>query len=303
MLIPLKTSEKRTTIKNKHAGWQRVLLLILPFLMIAGAFELLGMYVAGTSLDSIEEGLDPTSYQKMIIKFFSMMGTFLAIWMFMKLIDKEKFIDVGFRLKNKTKEIAVGIFVGAVIMVLGYVLLVTMGEISFKELNFNSNEVMISIITFIFVAVLEELLCRGYILKNLMGSFNKYVALIVSSLLFALIHGANPNIDAFALFNLFLAGIFLGISYIHTKNLWFPIALHFSWNLFQTMVGFNVSGQDVYSVVEFSMTEKNILNGGDFGFEGSVFAVAVMMISIGVIELYYRKNKKKLAVEKVNTES
>ncbi|PCI32630.1 MAG: CPBP family intramembrane metalloprotease [Flavobacteriaceae bacterium] len=290
-------------MKNKHAGWQRVLLLILPYFIVIGFFQFFGMLAVGVSLNDFSEDLALSDYQKMIVSFSSLIGTLLVLWAFMKLFDKEKFINVGLHLKGRLVEGLVGVLAGALIMGLGFMVLVGMEEIKFTAFNFNGSQLLISVLTFAFVAIMEELLCRGYILKNLMGSFNKYVALIVSSVLFALIHGANPNIDAFALFNLFLAGIFLGISYMHTKNLWFPIALHFSWNLFQTMVGFNVSGQDAYSVVEFSMTEKNILNGGDFGFEGSVFAVAVMIISIGVIELYYRKNKKKLAVDKVNTES
>jgi len=290
-------------MKNKHAGWQRVLLLILPYVLVVGLFQFVGMLVAGVSLSDFSEDLELSGYQKMIVSFFSLIGTLLVLWGCMKLLDKEKLINVGLHLKGRLVEGLIGVLAGALIMCLGFVVLLGMDEIKFSEFNFNGSELLISVLTFAFVAIMEELLCRGYILKNLMGSFNKYVALIVSSVLFALIHGANPNIDAFALFNLFLAGLFLGISYIHTKNLWFPIALHFSWNLFQTMVGFNVSGQDVYSVVEFSMTDKNIINGGDFGFEGSVFAVAVMIISIGIIELYYRKNKQKLTIENVSVKN
>jgi len=139
------------------------------------------------------------------------------------------------------------------------------------------------------VAIVEEVLFRGYILRNLMISFNKYIALIISSLLFSAIHGFNPNIDLFGFIDLFLAGILLGISYIFTKNLWFPIALHFSWNLTQTFLGFNVSGQDVYSIVEFKITENNLLNGGNFGFEGSIFSIISQIIFTVIIWYYYNK--------------
>ena len=60
---------------------------------------------------------------------------------------------------------------------------------------------------------------------------------------------------------LFLAGVLLGVSYVYTKNLWFPVALHFSWNFFEALFGFNVSGQDFYSLIDFNITEKNLLNG------------------------------------------
>ena len=66
--------------------------------------------------------------------------------------------------------------------------------------------------------------------------------------------------DGFSAMSLFLAGILLGITYIYTKNLWFPVALHLSWNLFQTLFGFNVSGKDFYSLIEFKIQENNLLN-------------------------------------------
>lgn len=124
-----------------------------------------------------------------------------------------------------------------------------------------------------------------------MDSFNKYIALIVSSILFALIHSFNPHIDLFSLFDLFLAGIVLGLSYIYTKNLWFPIALHLSWNLFQTLLGFNVSGKDTYSIIEFGMKERNLMNGGDFGFEGSYLSIIAEVVTIIGIGIYYNRKK------------
>ncbi|MDA9294917.1 CPBP family intramembrane metalloprotease [Flavobacteriaceae bacterium] len=150
-------------------------------------------------------------------------------------------------------------------------------------------EILISFLLFTIVAIVEETLLRGYVLRNLMYSFNKYIALIWSSILFSLMHGFNPIIDTFALIELFLAGILLGQSYIHTKNLWFPIALHFSWNFFQTHFGFNVSGQDTYSLIEFSIVENNLWNGGDFGFEGSWLSIISSIIMIILVERYFKK--------------
>jgi len=276
--------------KNIHRGWQRILLLILPYIFIVGIFQFMGALISGVDLTHIES--DQTSIQKLTLSFFDFLGTFLVLWLFMKFLDKEKFIKLGFEIKNRFKEFNIGIGVGLIIMSIGYFLLLFLGELTFQRLIFDPKETLISVLLFIIVAIVEETLMRGYILRNLMISFNKYIALILSSILFSLMHSFNPNIDLFALTNLFLAGILLGLSYIHTKNLWFPIALHLSWNLFQTLFGFNVSGQDTYSsLVEFSLPEKNLLNGGAFGFEGSILSVISMIIMIILIEIYYRKKK------------
>jgi membrane protease YdiL (CAAX protease family) len=176
-------------------------------------------------------------------------------------------------------------------MTIGYFLLIYFNEIFFLKVNFKLEELIKSILLFTIVAIVEETLFRGYILKNLMSSFNKYTALILSSILFSIMHGLNPNIDLFSLFDLFLAGIVLGLSYIYTKNLWFPIAMHLSWNLFQTLYGFNVSGQDTYSIIEFKTIESNLINGGAFGFEGSYLSIIAEIFTIIGIGIYYNRKK------------
>lgn len=276
-------------MENKHRGWQIVLLIIIPYIFIVGMFQFIGALIA--QVNFMNEDFQKTSEQNIIMSFFSLLGTFLVIWLFMKNVDKEKFINLGFQIKNRLKEFNIGIVIGGIIMSIGYLLLILLNEIHFQKIIFDIKEILLSIILYVIVAVMEEVLLRGYILRNLMISFNKYVALIISSIIFAVMHGFNPNIDLFSMTNIFLAGILLGISYIHTKNLWFPIALHLSWNLFQTIFGFNVSGQDFYSLIEFSINENTILNGGAFGFEGSILSVISMIITIIGIWIYYNREK------------
>jgi membrane protease YdiL (CAAX protease family) len=119
-------------------------------------------------------------------------------------------------------------------------------------------------------------------------SFNPFVALFISSIFFSLIHGSNPNVTTLGLCNIFFAGFFLGASYVFTKNLWFPIGLHFSWNFFQAMFGFKVSGLDSYSIIEFTIPENNILNGGEFGFESSILSLLIILFSTILIWKYYK---------------
>ena len=273
---------------HNHNGWLRILLLILPYIIIVGIFQYVGALISGVDLSNPE--FENTSLQELSLSFSSFIGTFLVIGLFMQFVDKEKFIDLGFKTKGKLKEFIVGIVAGLIVMGLGYYLLSSMGQLSFQSINFDMQEILISFLLFTIVAIVEETLLRGYVLRNLMYSFNKYIALIWSSILFSLMHGFNPNIDTFALIELFLAGILLGQSYIHTKNLWFPIALHFSWNFFQTHFGFNVSGQDTYSLIEFSIVENNLWNGGDFGFEGSWLSIISSIIMIILVERYFKKN-------------
>ena len=272
-------------------GWQRILILIFPYFLIVGIFQFIGLIIAGVDFSNIEA--EKTSQQHVIVAFFTFFGTFVLLWFFMKYVDDEKFVNLGFQIKNRIKDINVGVILGFLIMSAGLLTLISLNQVEFLKYNFSVKDIVLAILVYIIVAITEEVLFRGYILRNFMGSFNNYMALVVSSILFALAHGFNPNMDWFSYLNLFLAGILLGATYVYTKNLWFPIALHFSWNFFQTLFGFNVSGQDFYSLIEFKIIDKNMINGGDFGFEGSIFSIIAQVVLITAIFLYYERIKPK----------
>ena len=264
-----------------HSGWLRVIAIIFPYFILVGLFQFAGAVIAEVPFSNPE--FQESTTQHLIIITFSFLGTMLLIWLFMKFVDKEPFIEVGLQIKNKGKDIVS-----------------LSNEIVFDKLNFNFSELFYTTLLFVLVAVLEEVLFRGYILKNLMLSFNKYLALTISAALFALMHGANPNISWFSLLGLFLAGMALGASYIYTKNLWYPIAFHFSWNLFQSLSGFNVSGQDIYSIIEFTIPVTNKINGGEFGFEGSIFSLVTEMSLVFLVMYYYQVQKKKQPITNEN---
>ncbi|EAR12570.1 putative transmembrane protease [Polaribacter irgensii 23-P] len=273
----------------------RVFLFMISYFIIVAIFAMIGGSIF--QVDYSNRVLTKTSTQQLGSSVFNLIGTFLVIGLFMKFVDKEDFIKLGFQTKNRGKEFISGTAIGLSIMTISYLLLIYFEEIFFISVHFNFKEFIRSILLFIIVAIVEETLVRGYILKNLMHAFNKYIALILSSALFSLMHSFNPNVDLFALLNLFLAGIVLGVSYLYTKNLWFPIALHFSWNLFQTLLGFNVSGQDTYSIIEFKINERNLMNGGAFGLEGSYISIVAEIITIVGIAMYYNRKKPKHRLE------
>ena len=271
---------------TNHNGWIKALLsffLIFIPQILATTVLLIFQY----DLSKMSSGR--IDLNTMIVLEYSMI-IFMTIllWLFMKFIDKQPFIQIGLQIKGRLKEFNYGILLGFVIMATAYLFLFSINEIVFSNFSFNLNKVLLSIILFSGVSVFEEVVFRGYLLKNLLESFNPFVALFISSIFFSLIHGSNPNVTTLGLCNIFLAGFFLGASYVFTKNLWFPIALHFSWNFFQSMFGFKVSGLDSYSIIEFTIPENNMLNGGEFGFESSVLSLVVVLFSTILIWKYYK---------------
>ncbi|QDO95660.1 CPBP family intramembrane metalloprotease [Formosa sediminum] len=164
-------------------------------------------------IDIVNGKRPETINQYLILSFFNLLGTFLILWIFTKYVDKEKFINLGFT-KN-IKHIFIGIILGTVVLVFGFNILLYLDELKIITVEFRVNDFLKVFFLFILVSLIEETLFRGYILKNLIISFNKYIALSISSLLFALMHSANPSINLLSFVNLFFAGMLLGTSYIY----------------------------------------------------------------------------------------
>lgn len=271
-------------------GWLRVLLFVIPYLIIVGVFQMGGMFLMGENFDQPSATL--SLGQNLVVTIFDVAGVGLVVWLFRRYVDKESFLSLGFHTRYLRQDIGLGLLLGLVIMASGMASLLVTHQISFKDFSLDISDLLTSLLLFIGVAISEELLCRGYMLNNLMKSMNKYVALGISSLIFSLMHAYNPNVNKFSLLVLFLAGVLLGLSYLFTKNLWFPIALHFSWNFFQGPIfGFNVSGQNFYSMISQSRTSDSIWNGGAFGFEGSVLCVILQLAAIFLVYKIYSRRK------------
>ena len=285
---------------TNHKGWLTAILSIIPFFIFVSFFQGIGV---GLSAVLGERGVIDFDFDKYleiedmrdflvadtIIQYFDLIGVLLLLWILMRFVDKEPFIKLGFSLKGKINDIILGMTLGLLLMAVGYTILILLGEIKFVGFNYDLKNIILLFLLFIAVSIAEETYVRGYVLKNLLKSFNPIISLIISSAIFSLLHFFNPNVNYIALTELFIAGILLGISYVYTKNLWFPIALHLSWNFFQVMFGFNVSGMDTYSLIEFEIIENNNINGGDFGFEGSYLSILFSLIMMYFLWKYYKK--------------
>jgi len=229
-----------------------------------------------------------TAEQHFVLSLFTLLGTISLIAVFTCFVDQKKLVSVGFNKGFILKDIWIGVLTGVIIMLAGFVLLVLSRQIHIDSIDYSFKNTLLVFGTFVCVGVSEELLFRGYVLNNLMVSFNKYIALVISSIIFCIAHFANPDINTIGIIALLLAGLFLGLCYILTKNLWLPVALHFSWNFFQTLLGFNVSGGDSYSIVTTSFVHENIWNGGNFGFEGSVLSLIFQALAMVVIFCWFK---------------
>ena len=268
-------------------GWLRAVLFFISFFIFIAVFDLIGIaIVSSISEYSFEEYISDTKLlmenKMMLLMMVSQLfGTLFTVWIFQKFINRESFTSIGLEFSEYKDDFVSGLLFGAGLIALGFGVLYIFNCLSIASIQFSLIDQLFYLSLFGVVSLNEEIAIRGYILQNLSSSFNKYIALVLSSLVFMIMHIGNPNMSAIPLFNLFLAGLLLGVYCIHKNNLWFPIGAHFTWNYFQgPVLGFEVSGNDVDSIFIQSLDGSELITGGEFGFEGSIILTVFMIIGI-----------------------
>lgn len=272
-------------------GWIRAAVyVILSLVGLMAVMLLLNRFIPGETAGEQPETILPFLFTYLALSVFLVGLAFL----FRRIIDKQSIVSMGFQWREYGSHAAAGFFLGVLLLTLGSLLLVLLQFLFFTGVQFNATALLDSLLLFIVVAFTEEIAFRGYILNNLMQSMNRWVALGISALLFALFHASNAGVSPLALLNIFVAGILLGLNYVFTRNLWFAIFLHFSWNFFQgPILGFEVSGLPLEGLFQQTLKGPDLLTGGVFGFEGSLVCLVLNTIACVLLGSYYAGYRRK----------
>lgn len=140
--------------------------------------------------------------------------------------------------------------------------------------------------SFAWVALLEEVLFRGFVFQRLVDGIGAPMALLMMGLLFAAAHWDNPGMQgstlAWATLDNGLGAVLLGLAFLRTGSLGLPIGIHLGWNWMQgSLLGFDVSGLGQAGwFVPHLLAKPQWFNGGAFGPEASVFAVLVDTLGV-----------------------
>ena len=235
--------------------------------------------------------VDP-SLNLLLIAVLGILVNIPAVIVFRRLIDRKSLLSLGFQFKKYERHAYSGLLTAAFIFGLGTLILVSSGFLHFIDFNFSGQDLMLYLLIMALVAISEETVVRGYILNNLLESVPKWIALLITAVLFSLLHWFNPGITWMSLLGIFTGGILLGLNYIYTKNLWFGIFLHFAWNYLQgPVLGYEVSGIETDSMLIQSISGPVWLTGGPFGFEASLLSTLIILPVIFLFYIFYKKNE------------
>ena len=275
--------------KAKRFG--KVAIDIISFVTLAVIIiTILGIPFSSVLQKLGKEGADKMFYF-VLSETLMLIGIFLSAWIVWH-FRGVSLAGLGRSLAIRKKDLLSGISLAIVLYAVGFGVSLLAGAIEIAGVVFNPSSLLISFVFFLLVAITEEFALRGFVLERMLqGGVNKFWALFLSATLFSLVHIANPNFDFLSFINILLAGILLGSSYIYTRNLCFPIALHWFWNWIQgPVLGYEVSGNKFCDgLLTLYLPETNLINGGAFGFEGSILCTVLMVAGTAVILKMFRK--------------
>lgn len=214
----------------------------------------------------------------------------IAYRIFYQFIEKRNVSEIS--TKGIVKNLTLGMLIGVTLQCLT-VLVIYLNN-GFKVVSINPVSFVIIPLTVAFsVAIFEEILIRGILFRIIEEKLGSYIALIISAIIFGGLHLMNPNSSLISAICVAVeGGLLLGAAYINTRNLWFPIAIHFAWNFMQSgILGAVTSGNEkTNSLLTAQITGAKIITGGEFGPEGTI--QATLFCSIVTMVLMYLNLKE-----------
>ncbi len=205
---------------------------------------------------------------------------------------------LGMSLRGRGKDLLAGLGVAVLLYAVGFGTSLLMGTVEIASVEWVPRDLLGTLLFFLLVAVTEEVMLRGFVLGRMLSEgMNRFVTLFLSSALFSAMHLFNPNFALLPFVNILLAGCLLGASFLYTRNLCFPVVLHWFWNWLQgPVLGYEVSGTDSgQSLLTLRLTGSDLLTGGDFGFEGSLLCTVLLVVGTLAIVGYYERRGRKEA--------
>lgn len=224
-------------------------------------------------------------------------------------VDRRPFADFGLHLSPRWwADFGAGVVIGTLLMAGIFVVELGAGWVTIDDYLIGAGDrifvlaLLEPLNVFVAVGFYEEMLFRGYHLRNLaeglcIGRIDPRRALLLatllSSIVFGLAHANNQNADAISTINVALAGIMLALGLLWTAELALPIGLHLSWNFCQGNVfGYPVSGNSFGPrVFAISQHGDPLITGGAFGPEAGVVGVVAMLVGVGLIAAWVRVSR------------
>lgn len=294
------------SVGRLRSGWRLLIFIVAAYLIAALLFGIvtfglslaLGAPRAGQLLNS--------NWGHLLQSVILLMVGLLAGWGCGRLLEGLPFSALGWaRHRGWLRDLLIGSALGIASLLVAVAFATAFGGFRFTlnnsvNLSATVTTVAISLFFFIIAAAAEETLFRGYPLQTMTRAHLAWVAILITSALFAQAHLNNPNVEGWAFLqtpaggmfrkvgwgfmNTTLAGVWLAVAYLRTRSLWFPLGIHWSWNwMMGAVLGLPVSGIENLTpspLLRATDTGPAWLTGGAYGIEGGAACTLALIVSL-----------------------
>lgn len=214
-------------------------------------------------------------------------ATYFAYWIYVRYIEKRDLTELGS--STALQEIGLGALIGFGLFGLIIVILWLLGLYHVNGINFVLLSLIGALVGAFVSAFAQELIFRAVIYRITEEWLGTWWALLISALLFGLIHLSSAGATIFSALSVALqAGVVLAAVYALTHRLWMALGLHMAWDFANDGIfGVGVagqSGQALHGLLQANLNGPKLLTGGALGIEASIITLAIMLIA-GIVML------------------
>jgi len=268
-----------------------LILFVIIIIPIAGGLNfLLGKLISFPDNSSI----DINPYYMLVTEYIPLLtASVISLYVTHSLIFKRSWNVSGFNNGYRHRSTIDAALIAFAFTSIGFLVMYVLNYLEIAAIQFDIALFSGFILLFIIQSSFEEVVSRSFMIPSITTRSNVWIALLISSSLFAILHLSNPNISFISTANIFLAGLVLGLLYLRYESVWPAITFHAAWNFFQgSFYGFEVSGYDFYSYIDTTETGPDWFTGGSFGFEGSLMTTTLLITYSGYLFDCWSKNPR-----------
>ncbi|MFO1407522.1 MAG: CPBP family intramembrane glutamic endopeptidase [Steroidobacteraceae bacterium] len=270
-----------TAPSSNPAGLVRRILRSPPARILVLGFVLVGMMTLNTDVMVSYAGEPLKAVAHVVALAVAGFGVYIGYATF---IERRPLSELA--LPGMGRELGIGMLIGFGLYTACVLVLMASGIYRVDGLN-SLSFLVPAIAMAVSSAVYEELLFRGVVFGSVEVWLGSWAALVVSSLVFGLMHLVNPEgtVEG-ALFIAVEAGVLLAAAYMLTRRLWVSMGFHAAWNYTQSAIFSGiVSGNEAsQGLIRSTVHGPDLLTGGRFGVESSVLAL-VLCTATGIAML------------------
>ena len=292
----MKTFFKKIHTDNFRWYDEAILVMLFATFMMLICGQIMGGVMQSPFTHLIQN--DSTGYWSTFFMYFGFIGTWIVFMLEFLIVKKDRPILKALWTApkgNNIKYLGIGFLIGFGLNIICAIVAVLNKDILLHYDSFNFIKLLLLFVAVFIQSSAEEMVCRGFIFQRLRRGYrHPAVAIILNSLLFTSMHLFNPGASVISITAVLAAGLLFSLMVYYMDSIWCAMAAHTAWNFTQNLIlGLPNSGM-VSPVSVFKLdaatAKSSFAYSVEFGLEGSITAITVMIITgIVIIVLYHKK--------------